>query len=558
MSRRISLLYSAIMVALLLPGFGAAQTDASRSEHSNKPVATVKTSGAPLFDDLGDYQHQITTNSPQAQRYFNQGLTLMYGFNHGEAIRSFKEGARLDPDCAMCYWGVAVALGPNINKPMDAADVPKAWDALQQAQRLAPKVSENERAYIKALGARYAPQPVKDRHSLDVAYADAMRQVMKSYPQDLDAATLFAEALMDTMPWDYYMEDRRPKAVTEELISSLEYVIAKDPQHPGANHFYIHAVEASPYPERALPSAKRLGAVAPGAGHLVHMPSHIYLRVGRYHDATLANEQAVKADEGYIAQCRAQGFYPAAYYPHNQHFLWYTFGMEGRSELAIETAREIDRMNDHQSLAEGKRFSPLLILTLARFGKWDEVLAQPKPPATELFATAMVHYARGMAQAGKLDLDASQRELNALEQITQSSQIKALDQPQLPGAKLIVLSKHVLAGELASRRSQNDEMNRQFTSAIQLEDKLPYMEPPYWHHPVRQIYGDVLLQAGKSAEAEAMYRQDLKRNPANGWSLYGLLASLREQGKTEEANAVEKRFREAWRLADVTLTASRF
>jgi tetratricopeptide (TPR) repeat protein len=473
-------------------------------------------------------------------------------------MRSFKEAIRLDPSCAMCYWGIAVALGPNINKPMDAADVPLAWDALQQAKRLSSNASEKEKAYIKALESRYSPQPVTDRRTLDLEYANAMRDVMKNYPQDLDAATLFAEALMDTMPWDYYMEDRRPKAVTEELIKALEFVIAKDPQHPGANHLYIHAVEASPYPERALPSARRLGNIAPGAGHLVHMPSHVYLRVGRYHDATLANEEAVKADQSYIGQCRAQGFYPIAYYPHNQHFLWYTSMMEGRSDLSLRTAREIDQMNEHQNLAEGKRFSPLLVLTLARFGRWDEVLNEPLPPTDQLFAKAMFHYARGMSYTAKLDFAAAQTELNALQAIAADPQTKPLDQPTLPGAKLIVLSQHILAGELAGRRLQNTEMNQHFGAAIQLEDALPYMEPPFWHHPVRQIYGAALLQAGRSIDAEKSYREDLKRHPANGWSLYGLLSSLRAQGKTEESKAVEKRFRDTWRLADITLTASRF
>ena len=549
--RRIVFCIFTIAATLMLAAYGTAQT---------KPAAHVKERGAPLFSDLGNHQFAISTKSPQAQKYFNQGLILTYGFNHGEAIRSFQEAARLDSNCAMCYWGVALALGPNINKPMDAADVPRAWDALQQAKRLAVNATEKEKAFISALETRYAQQAVADRRSLDLAYANAMREVMKRYPDDVDAATLFAEALMDTMPWDYYMEDRRPKPVTQELIRALEFVIARDPSHPGANHYYIHAVEASPYPERALPSAERLAQIAPGAGHLVHMPSHIYLRVGRYHDATLANEDAVRADRSYITQCRAQGFYPVAYYPHNRHFLWYTSGMEGRSELSIRAAREIDRMNEHQDLAEGKRFSPLVILTLARFGKWDDVLSQAKPPADQLFSSAMFHYARGMAHAAKLDLNAAQQELNALEGIVTDLSKKTVAQQAFPfpGEKIIVLSRHVLAGEVAGRRGQAAEMNQQFTTAIQLEDKLPYMEPPYWHHPVRQIYGAALLQAGKVAEAEQVYREDLKRHPNNGWSLYGLLSSLRRQGKTEEAMAVEKRFRDAWRLADVTLTASRF
>ena len=540
---------SAAAATLLLITYTGAQTKPSE----------VTERGAPLFNDLGNHQYPISTKSPHAQKYFNQGLILTYGFNHAEAIRSFEEAIRLDSNCAMCYWGVALALGPNINKPMDAADGPRAWDALQQAKRLAANATEKEKAFINALETRYSEKSVTDRRSLDLAYANAMREVMKRYPDDLDVATLFAEALMDTMPWDYYMEDRRPKAVTVELIRALEFVIAKDPQHPGANHYYIHAVEASPYPERALPSAERLGEIAPGAGHLVHMPSHIYLRVGRYHDATLANEEAVKADQSYISQCRAQGFYPVAYYPHNRHFLWYTSGMEGRSELSIRTAREIDRMNDHQNLAEGKRFDPLLVLTLARFGKWDEALALPHPPPDQLFAAAMFHYARGMAQAAKLNLEATQQELAALERIASNPQIKVADQAfPLPGEKLVGLSRHVLAGELAGRRGQAAEMNQQFTTAIQLEDELPYMEPPYWHHPVRQIYGAALLQAGKAAEAEKIYREDLERHPANGWSLYGLLGSLRAQGKTGEANEVEKHFRDVWRLADITLTASRF
>lgn len=548
--RTVLWIVSAAITMLMFMSYSAAQP---------KLATEIIDRTAPLFDDLGNHHHSISTKSPQAQKYFDQGLILMYGFNHGEAIRSFKEAARLDPNCAMCYWGVAIALGPNINKPMDAAAVPLAWEALQQAKRLAANATDKEKAYIVALESRYAQQPVADRRSLDVAYANAMRDVMKRYPDDLDAATLFAEALMDTMPWDYYTEDRRPKTVTTELIKALEFVISRNPQHPGANHYYIHAVEASPYPERALPSAERLGEIAPGAGHLVHMPSHIYLRVGHYHDATVANENAVKADRSYIAQCRAQGFYPAAYYPHNRHFLWYTAAMEGRSQLSIRAAREIDRMNEHQNLAEGKRFSPLLILTLARFGKWDEVLSQPKPPANQLFTTAMFHYARGMAHAAKLNVTAAQEELNALERAVAESKTKAPGPTAFPfpGEKLIVLSRHVLAGEVAGRRGQAAEMNQQFTIAIQLEDQLPYMEPPYWHHPVRQIYGAALLQAGRTAEAEQTYREDLKRHPENGWSLYGLLASLRRQGKTEEANAVEKRFHDAWRLADVTLTASR-
>jgi tetratricopeptide (TPR) repeat protein len=560
MKRATSFLISLISVTFLLDHASTAQTihQGQKRALTSSEQETQPQTGAPLFNNLGNYHHKITTKSSLAQRYFDQGLILTYGFNHGEAIRSFKEAARLDPSCGMCYWGVALALGPNINKPMGKKDSLKAWEALQQAEARAESISQREQAYINALATRYSPQPVADRRTLDVAYANAMRDVMQRYPNDLDAATLFAEAMMDTIPWNYYTEDKRPKPVTDEITKALESVIARDPLHPGANHFYIHAVEASLTPDRALPSAARLGKIAPGAGHLVHMPSHIYLRVGRYHDATLANERAVDADETYIAQCRAQGFYPVAYYPHNQHFLWYTAGMEGRSNLAIETAREIDRMNERKNLAEGKRFSPLLILTLTRFGRWSDVLAEPRPPGTQLFAAAMDHYARGMAHSAKLEFAEAQKELDALEQVTRSPATQTLDQPDLPGSKLILLSRYALAGEIASRRGQADEMIKFFTAAIEIEDRLPYMEPPYWHQPVRQLLGAGLLEMKKPLMAETVYRKDLERHPANGWSLYGLLVSLRAQGKTEEANDFEKRFREAWKLADVTLSASRF
>ncbi len=444
---------------------------------------------------------------------------------------------------------MALALGPNINAPMRDEDVPKAWEALQQAKRLTPKVSAKEQAYIQALEKRYSEKPMADRSALDLAYANAMRVVMKRHPDDLDAATLFAEAMMDTMPWNYYTPYSKPKPETVEITTTLESVMARNPNHPGANHFYIHAVEASSHPERALPSAYRLRDIAPGAGHLVHMPSHVYLRVGRYHDASLANERAVAADESYIAQCHAQGVYPVGYYPHNKHFLWYTAGMEGRSAVSIDAARQITEMNAKHDLVEGLRFRPIFVLTLTRFGRWDEVLGQPQPPASRLYETAMWFYARGLAQLAKRQHDDAARELSGLEKIAKSKEAQSLDKPDFPATKVIVFGYQALAGELAAQRGQTEEMIRQFNTAIQLEDKLPYMEPPYWHHPVRQSFGAALLQAGRAAEAEAVYSEDLKRHPANGWSLYGLLESLRAQGKTEEAAVVAKRFREAWRSA---------
>lgn len=513
---------------------------------------------APLFDDLGNHHHAITTSSALAQRYFDQGLTLAYGFNHGEAIRSFEEAARLDPNCAMAYWGVSLALGPNINAPMRNEDVPRAWNAFQNAKRLASKVSAQEQSYIKALEARYSEKPQADRSALDLAYAREMRGLMKRYPADLDAATLFAEAMMDTMPWNYYTSYDTPKPETLEVTSVLESVLARDPNHPGANHFYIHAVEASVHPERALPSAYRLRTIAPGAGHLVHMSSHVYLRVGRYHDASLANERAVSADESYIAQCHAQGAYPVGYYPHNLHFLWYTSAMEGRSETSIAAARRITKLNAKQTLVEGFRFRPILILTLARFGRWDQVLEQKRPQADHLYEQAMWHYARGLAFAAQQMFNNATSELSKLETIDKSKDAKSLDTPQFPAAQVIEVAYHALAGELSAGRGLTEEMTRHFGIAIELEDKLPYMEPPYWHHPVRQSFGAALLEARKPADAERVYREDLQRHPHNGWSMYGLVQSLRDQGKTREASAVAKRFREIWQRADVTLTSSCF
>jgi tetratricopeptide (TPR) repeat protein len=545
-------------VVILIPSNSTAQLHSGNHNDMAKGAPKSVERSAPLFNNLGNYHHKITTRSVQAQRYFNQGLTLAYAFNHSEAIRSFREAARLDPECAMCYWGVAFSLGPNINAPMPDTAVPEAWEALSQAKRLAPRSSEKEQAYIRALETRYSAKPVMDRKHMDIAFSNAMREVMKRYPSDLDAATIFAEASMDTMPWEYYDDQLKPKALTHEVIQALEAVIARDPFHAGANHFYIHAVEASSTPDRALPSAYRLADIVPGAGHLVHMPSHIYLRVGQYHEASLLNERAILADQSYINQCRAQGFYPAAYYPHNQHFLWYTAGMEGRSEVAIRTAREIAKMNATHTLIEGERFGPILPLTLARFGKWDEVLDYPKPAAKQLYPTAMYHFTRGLAFSAQRQLDAAERELSALQKIAQSAEIKPLDSPGFPGAKVIVVSYHALAGELAARRGRTEEMRRQFTTAIGLEDKLPYMEPPFWHHPVRQSYGAALVEIGRAEEAEAIYREDLKRHPANGWSLFGLLHSLRVQGKTDQAADIDKRFREAWNHADITLTASSF
>ena len=542
------------LAVMLVPiGGGIAQ------EALPPPAASYKL-GAPVFEKLGTLHHPVTTSSKEAQRYFDQGLLLAYGFNHPEAVRSFKEAARLDPDCAMAHWGIALTLGPNINAPMTEQAGVEAWQALQKARALAPKASEREQAYIQALSTRYEEKPQTDRAKLDKAYADAMRELSKRYPDDLDAATLSAEAVMDTMPWEYWTPDKRPKPGTAEVLAALESVLAREPNHTGANHFYIHAVENSATPENGLPMAYRLEDLAPQAGHLVHMPSHIYLKVGLYHRATMVNERAVKADESYISACRIQGFYPAMYYPHNIHFLWYSSAMEGRSADALKAAREVSGYVSvcRPDAVEASRQSPIPVLTLARFKRWDDVLKEPQPAPSALFESAMFHYARGLAFAAKNQLEEATREKQALAKILADPKAKSLDTIHLPATHVLTVADNELAGAIAARRGDVDGMLSHYRAAIRAQDELPYMEPPFYHYPVRQSLGFALLDAKRPTDAEAVFREDLKKTPHNGWSLFGLAESLRAQGRDTEADEATKRFQEAWHYADVKLTPTLF
>ena len=529
------------------PGYGAP---------SSKP--------APLFNDLGDHHYAITTKNPQAQRYFDQGLVLSYGFNHQEAVRSFLEGAKLDSDCAMCWWGASLSLGPNINVTMFPENAGPAWEYLQKAQAAAPKVSEKEQAFIQALSKRYAAKPPADRKPLDLAYADAMREVAKRYPDDLDAQALFAEAVMDTMPWHYWKKDGQPEPRTAELMATLENVLAKKPDHVGATHFYVHATEASPDPRKGIPAADALRDLVPGAGHLVHMPGHTYLRVGRYADASEVNEKAILADKSYIAQCRAQGVYPLAYVPHNYHFLWSSASFEGRSQRAIQAAREMASHQDHglmrqEALAQLQDFWITPIYALVRFGRWDEALQEAKPAKDLLYPTGVWHYSRGMALAAKGDLVAAEKELAALTGISKDpSMAKLTFFDTNTAARVLSVGREVLGGEIAARRKDWDAAIARLNEGLRLEAELTYSEPPQWHAPVRHNLGAVLLAAGRPAEAEKVYRDDLAYWPENGWALFGLRQALEAQGKTEEAAEVGRRFQKAWSRADVTLTASRF
>ena len=537
-------------------------TAAQTNEQDDVQSTVVAGQLAPRLQNLGNHKFPVTTNSARAQLFINQGLMLAYGFNHAEAERSFREAARLDPNCAMAYWGMALVQGPNINMAMAPEAEQPAHEAIRQAEALKKTVSEREQAYIDALAKRYSGEEKPNRSALDRAYAAAMRELHDRYPDDLDAATLYAEAEMNLRPWNYWTRDMQPYPETAQILGVLESVMARNPNHPGAIHLYIHSVEYA-RPELAEAGAERLRKLAPGAGHLVHMPSHIFRRIGRYEDASKSNEDATAADEDYITQCRAQGVYPLAYYPHNIHFLWDSATMEGRSQVAIEAARKAASSIPANAWREVPLLHQFLVTPLfayTRFGEWDLVLDEPRPPQDSLFWTGVWYYARGLAYTATGNPDEATRELDRLRETAAHDSLEGYRVTfSRNGAKAILdIAMEVLAGELSAKRGDYDNAIARLHRAVLLEDNLIYNEPPDWHVPVRQSLGAVLLSAGRPAEAEAIYWQDLERNRENGWSLFGLLQSLRAQGKEEQAAAVEKRFRKAWKRSDVTLTASRF
>jgi tetratricopeptide (TPR) repeat protein len=519
---------------------------------------TIRPQRAPLYEGLSAYNYAISTKNPLAQRYFNQGLLLAYGFNHAEAARSFQEAANLAPNCAMCYWGLSLVKGPNINASMDKDAASPAWTALQTAIRLSKSATATprEQALIQALAKRYTRQPPSDRKPLDLAYANSMRQVMKQYPEDLDAATLFVEALMDTMPWDYWQENGQPKPESMEIFQVLKAVLKKNPNHPGANHLYIHAVEKE-RPELGLPAADRLMTLFPNAGHLVHMPSHIYIRTGRYHDAVLSNQKGIKADNAYLAQTKAQGIYPLAYKPHNHHFLWFAALLTGQSKIALDAANQTAKV-DPKLLGEGElagalqHYSVIPLFTLVRFGQWDKILATPT--LTHPYPKGIWHYAQGMAFLSKGQATQATQELTQLQTIAANPALKEL---KIWGfnstASVLDIANQVLSGELALQEQRYDQAIASFKKAVQLEDALVYTEPPDWYQPTRQALARGLLKARRSQEAEQVYREDLKIYPENGWSLYGLAQSLQAQGKTQEARSIQSKFQTAWKYADVSL-----
>jgi tetratricopeptide (TPR) repeat protein len=553
---------SLLTILLLTHPLGWQSAIAHAPEAHSSHVANAPEPAVPLFENLGNYSHLISTRNAQAQRYFDQGLILSYGFNHAEALRSFQQAAELDPNCAICHWGMAYVLGPNINAAMEDGAVPTAWEAIQRAIQLSPYASAKERAYIAALAMRYTAEPVEDRSALNLAYANAMRQVAQQYPDDLDATTLFAEALMDTTPWDYWQEDGTPKPEGAEIIATLEAVLDQDPYHPGALHLYIHAVEAE-RPELAANAADRLRALNINTGHLIHMPGHIYIRVGRYHDAVIANQQAAAADAHYAQQHQPEGTYPVAYMPHNHHFLWYAAVMSGQQQVAIAAAQQTADLVDQSLIREAgygtlQHYAVIPLYTYVKFGLWDEILKQPAPAQDLVYPTGVWHFARGMAYTAKGQRLQARRELAALKAIAASPALEGVTIWDInTTAHLLQIGSEVLAGELAAKQGNFAAAIAHLQKGVELEDSLNYDEPSPWYAPVRQTLGAVLLQANRPAEAEQAYRKDLEMYPENGWSLYGLAQSLRAQNKTADAQVVWQRYETAWQYADTQLTASR-
>ncbi|MDH3625402.1 MAG: tetratricopeptide repeat protein [Myxococcales bacterium] len=532
-------------------------------EERNASVQAQPT--APLFEGLGDFSHAITTSNGKTQRYFDQGMVLSFGFNHAEAERSFRHAAALDEGCAMCWWGVAYVLGPNINAPMSPEAGTQAWEALQRAQALVPNVSPEEQDYITALATRYAETPTEDRTSLNEAYAEAMKALSAKYPNDVDARVLGVEALMDLHPWDFWdLKTGKAQPWTPEIVSMLEDTLARAPNHPMANHLYIHLVEASHEPERALPSAKRLPELTPGAGHLVHMPAHVYIRVGEYHEASEANEAAIEADQAYITQCRAQGIYPLAYHPHNYHFLSRTASLEGRSAKALEAA---NRMKAHVPTDQMRQpglttlqhywVTPLYVM--AQFGMWDRILSYPKPDDDLVYPIGVWHYARGLAFAADDLLAEAKAELTELRKIVADDRLEGVTVWDINSAQsLMRIAERVLAGEIAAKRGQWNQAITLLKEAVELQDAQNYDEPPSWYSSTRNVLGALYLQAGKPKAAERVYREDLAVFPNNGWALLGLSQALRAQGKHAAAAQAKSHFEAAWSKADIELTASSF
>ncbi len=531
---------------------------------ANDKILISKTQ-APLLKGLGEHTHKISSEIIGVQRYFDQGLIMSFAFNHAEAIRSFIGSQRLDPECAMCFWGEALALGPNINVNSDGKVIMspenriQAYKAINKALNLSKKSPEKEQDYIRALSVRYDGNPKTSRDNLDKAYAKAMEELSRKYPDDNDAASLYAEALMNTMPWDYWADNGNPKPDTVKVIESLERVLKNNPNHPLAIHLYIHAVEASSNPSRAEKYADKLADLVPGAGHLVHMPAHIYWRVGRYNDASIANINAAKVDEDYIAQCNSQGLYPAMYYPHNIHFLWAASTMEGRSELSINSALKVSNYIKDEQIRQIpfiEFFQTLPLLSYVRFAKWEEILSYKKPNEDFKFSLGIYHYARSIAFSSLGNFDKAKNEQKKILVNNQSNEIKVLIKAGQPSDKLLEISNLLALGQIELNKENFSSAIKYFKNAVKIQDQLPYREPEFWYYPTRQTLGHALLLNKNFNEAVKVFNKDLKQYPKNGWSYYGLhMAYNGLNNKIMSDKAIEK-FNKIWQFSDIKLNSS--
>jgi len=517
---------------------------------------------APLMENLGKYGMKVSTSNERAQLFFNQGLNLYYGFNHLEAYRSFKEVARLDPACAMAYWGQALSLGPNINLPMDPADTETVYRALQKALTLLDKSSPKEQALIRALSKRYTAAALKDRKPLDEAYANAMEEVASQFPADAEVNTLYAEALMDLHPWDFW-KNGKAQPWTSQPVEIIDKVVSKYPNHPGAHHLNIHILEASPDPDKAIESADKLLDLVPGSGHLVHMPSHIYIRVGRYIDGVESNERAVKTDEEYIAQCKVQGVYPLFYYPHNYHFLLACAQMAGMSSKSAVTAEALKKsipveMMNMQDFVTLQHWYTMPWYNMVRFGKWNEILQINEPVDSLKYVKSVWHYARGMAFIRTNKLPEAQQELSNLSKLVADPFMESTISEFNSFKNVLGIGENILAAEIQAKLKNYDQAIQFMNKAMDIEDNLLYQEPPDWYHPTRQVLGAILLEAKKPELAEQRFREDLNQYRNNGWSLHGLHQSLQAQGKKKEAALVKKEFEKAFAKSDVSLKSVRY
>ena len=520
--------------------------------------------GARRFDGLGHFHRKVATDSDEAQQYFDQGMRLLWAFNHDESTRSFAKAAQLDPKCALCYWGVALTVGPNYNLPMMAeARARVAAEALALARKHAGRPEAVEQALIAALASRYPDARPLNESNVALAlgaYASAMRAVAARFPDDLDVQTLYAESMMNVNAWKLWTLNGQPAPGTPEIQATLERILRRDPLHPGANHYYVHLMEASPHPESAVAAAERLSGLMPAAGHLEHMPAHIMQRVGRYEDAAQANRKGAAADEAYFAQARPLDYYPMIYTAHNYQFLAFSAAMEGRKAEALDAVRNARRVSADDQLLQMPAMQWQLseeYAALVRFGLWDEMLARPAPSPQMGSLTGGYLYARGIALAAKGRVEEAGKALAELHSLTDRL---SPDSPAgLNTARdVLELAALLVQTRIAVAQRRGNDAIALLRDAVAREDRLAYNEPSDWYFPVRHLLGAQLLEAGQPAAAEAVFREDLKRNPSNGWALFGLAAALRQQHRTSDAQQVQQRFAQAWRHSDITLTSAAF